>query len=301
MFQLDNQMKENSKQLKRFVDVKGIEIGVITVHNSDFICLTDMLKAKEGEFFIQDWIRNRNTLEYLGIWEQIHNPDFNYGEFALIKGKAGLNNFKVSAKEWAERTNAKGIFAKAGRYGGTYAHRDIAFKFGSWISAEFELYLIKDYQRLKDSEQNDSKKEWDFRRFLAKVNYRIQTDAIEQYLLPLSMLPKDKQWIEYAQEADILNMALFGMTSKDWKSQNPAAALEGKNLRDDSSLIQLTVLANMESINAVLIRSGLKKEQRLMRLREYAKSQFETLLKDARLQALSDQERKRLKEPLYLD
>jgi hypothetical protein len=271
--------------------VSGSEISIVVIHKEDYISLTDMIRSKEGEFFIIDWLRNRNTLEFLGIWEQIHNPDFNYGEFATIKSMSGLNSFKISVKEWAEKTNAKGIFARAGRYGGTYAHRDIAFKFGAWISAEFEVYLIKDYQRLKAWEQSDGKKEWDFRRFLSKVNYRIQTDAIEECLIPISTLPKDKHGIEYALEADILNIALFGCTAKQWQEQNPKLALRGENVRDNASLINLTVLANMETINALLIKGGFSKMDRLARLREYAQQQFQTLIKDSKLRALSDDER----------
>ena len=277
--------------LNRKIVVSGSEISIVVINEEDYISLTDMIRSKEGEFFIIDWLRNRNTLEFLGIWESIHNPDFNYGEFATIKSMSGLNSFKVSVKEWAERTNAKGIYARAGRYGGTYAHKDIAFKFGAWISAEFEVYLIKDYQRLKAWEQSDGKKEWDFRRFLSKVNYRIQTDAIEECLIPISKLPKDKQGIEYALEADILNIALFGCTAKQWQEKNPAAALRGENIRDHANLIHLTVLANLEPINAVLIKGGLSKMERLEKLREYSQQQLQSLIKDRKLRALSEDER----------
>jgi hypothetical protein len=167
------------------ITVKGTEISVIQQHNADYISLTDMLKAKDGDFFIADWLRNRNTVEFLGIWEGVYNPDFNYGEFAIIKSHAGLNNYKISAKEWVEKTGAIGLKAAAGRYGGTYAHKDIAFEFGMWISAEFKIYLIKEFQRLKDDENNRLKLDWNLQRTLAKVNYHIHTDAIKEKLIPV--------------------------------------------------------------------------------------------------------------------
>lgn len=182
------------------MDVKGTEITVITRNEDDFISLTDMLKAKDGDFFISDWLRNRNTVEFLGIWEQVHNPDFNYGEFALIKSQAGLNSYKISVKEWVEKTGAIGLMAKAGRYGGTYAHKDIAFEFGMWISPEFKIYLIKEFQRLKDEEYKQLG--WDIRRNLTKINYRIHTDAIKTNLIPPE-LSKEQIHLVYASEADI--------------------------------------------------------------------------------------------------
>ncbi len=198
----------------------------ITITKDDYISLTDMLKAKDGDFFISDWLRNRNTVEYIGIWERIHNPAFNYGEFAIIKSQVGLNNYKISVKEWVEKTNAIGLTAKAGRYGGTYAHKDIAFEFGMWISAEFKLYLIKEFQRLKDEEQKQLG--WDIRRNLTKINYRIHTDAIKENLIPAAL---NKQQINhiYASEADILNMALFGKTAVQWRAEN---SNETGNIRD---------------------------------------------------------------------
>ena len=180
------------------------EITILKVNEQDYISLTDMLKAKDGDFFISDWLRNRNTIEYLGIWEKIHNPDFNYGEFAIITSKAGLNSYKLSAKEWSEKTNAIGLVAKAGRYGGTYAHKDIAFEFGMWISAEFKIYLIKEFQRLKEEEQKQLG--WDIKRNLTKINYRIHTDAIKENLIPKQLVPAQISYV-YANEADILNVA----------------------------------------------------------------------------------------------
>jgi hypothetical protein len=211
------------------------EITILKVNDEDYISITDMLKAKDGEFFISDWLRNRNTIEYLGIWEKIHNPDFNYGEFAIITSKAGLNSYKLSVKEWSEKTKAIGLVAKTGRYGGTYAHKDIAFEFGMWISAEFKIYLVKEFQRLKEQEQKQLG--WNIRRNLAKLNYKIHTDAIKQKLIPKELTSKQINFI-YASEADILNVALFGMTAKEWRENNPK--LEG-NIRDYADINQLAI------------------------------------------------------------
>jgi len=200
------------------IDVQGTEITISSKDEEDYISLTDMLKAKDGDFFISDWLRNRNTVEYIGIWEKIYNPTFNYGEFAIIKSQAGLNSYKISVKEWVNKTNAIGLMAKTGRYGGTYAHKDIAFEFGMWISPEFKIYLIKEFQRLKEQEQIQLG--WDIKRNLAKINYRIHTDAIKENLIPPELSSRQKNII-YASEADVLNMALFGMTATMWREQNP--------------------------------------------------------------------------------
>mgnify|MGYP001045743539 CR=1 FL=1 len=231
------------------IEVEGKEITVILDKNKEYISLTDMLKAKDGDFFISDWLRNRNTVEYLGIWESVYNPAFNYGEFAIIKSQAGLNSYKLSVKEWVEKTNAIGLKATAGRYGGIYAHQDIAFEFGMLISPQFKIYLIKEFQRLKGEEYNQSKLEWNFQRTLAKVNYRIHTDAIKENLIPKE-ITKQQENLVYANEADLLNVALFGMTAKEWREQNPD--VKG-NIRDEATIEQLVVLSNMESINALLI------------------------------------------------
>ena len=196
----------------RKIQVKGVEITIVRSQESDYLSLTDMLKAKDGDFFISDWLRNRNTVEFLGIWEGVHNPDFNYGEFATIKSQAGLNSYKLSVKEWVEKTNAIGLRATTGRYGGTYAHQDIAFEFGMWISAEFKVYLIKEFQRLKDDENDRLKLGWNLQRTLAKINYRIHTDAIKETLLPPA-ITKAQAVLVYASEADVLNVALFGQTA----------------------------------------------------------------------------------------
>ena len=244
----------------------------ITVTNDDFISLTDMLKSKDGNFFISDWLRNRNTLEYLSIWEKIHNPDFNYGEFAIIKSKAGLNNYKISVKEWTKKTNAIGLKAKAGRYGGTYAHKDIAFEFGMWISAEFKIYLVKEFQRLKEKEQKQLG--WDIKRQLTKINYRIHTDAIRENLIP-KYLTKQQINLVYANEADVLNMALFGKTAKQWRKENPE---QKGNIRDYANIAQLICLANLENLNAVFINENYQQPQRLEKLNKIAVQQMKILL-----------------------
>ena len=200
--------------------VKGISLTIIKENNEDYISITDMIKAKDGDFFISDWLRNRNTIEFLGIWESVYNPDFNYGEFAIIKSQAGLNSYRLSVKEWVEKTKAIGLKATTGRYGGTFAHKDIAFEFGMWISAEFKIYLVREFQRLKDDENDRLKLEWNLQRTLAKVNYHIHTDAIKENLFP-SELTKNQISFVYASEADLLNAALFGMTALEWRTSNP--------------------------------------------------------------------------------
>ena len=256
------------------LDVKGNEIRLISKNGQDYISLTDMLKAKDGEFFIADWLRNRNTVEFLGIWESVYNPDFNYGEFATIKSQAGLNSYKISVKEWVEKTNAIGLQATAGRYGGTYAHKDIAFEFGMWISAEFKIYLIKEFQRLKDEEAKSKSLEWNFQRTLAKVNYKIHTDAIKDRLIP-PRLTKAQTSVVYASEADLLNVALFGITAAQWRQAN---ADQAGNMRDAATLEQLVVLSNLESINAVLIHQGLPAPGRVAQLNAIAITQMRSLV-----------------------
>ncbi len=251
--------------------VKGIDIKYQNINKNDYICITDMLKAKDGDFFISDWLRNRNTLEYIGIWESIYNPDFNYGEFALIRNKAGLNSFKISVKEFVEKTNAISLQAKTGRYGGTYAHKDIAFEFGMWISPEFKIYLVKEFQRLKDEEQKQLG--WSAKRELAKINYKIHTDAIKENLIPLELTASQIS-IVYANEADVLNMALFGITAAEWKKRNPD---KKGNIRDYATINELICLSNMENINAVLIQDGIKQSDRLKKLNTIAISQMKIL------------------------
>ena len=253
------------------INVDNKIINYVKINDEDYISITDMLKSKDGNFFVTDWLRNRNTIEFLGIWEELHNPNFNYGEFAIIKSQAGLNSYKISVKEWVEKTNAIGITSKAGRYGGTYAHKDIAFEFGMWISPKFKLLLIKEFERLKKEEQKQL--EWNAKRDLSKINYRIHTDAIKNRLIPI-LLTKEQINTIYAEEADVLNMALFGITAKEWKKENPH--LKG-NIRDYASLNELICLANLENINSVFINDGVNQSIRLERLNKIAISQMNIL------------------------
>ena len=255
------------------IQVEGKEITILFDDEKEYISLTDMLKAKDGDFFISDWLRNRNTVEYLGIWESVYNPSFNYGEFATIKTQAGLNSYKLSVKEWVEKTNAIGLKATAGRYGGTYAHPDIAFEFGMWISPQFKIYLIKEFQRLKSEENDRLKLEWNLQRTLAKVNYQIHTDAIKENLIPKEITKQQASFV-YANEADLLNVALFGITAKEWRENNSD---KNGNIRDYATLAQLVVLSNMESINALLIQQNLPQNERLIQLNKVAIAQMKSL------------------------
>ena len=246
---------------KKILKVQGIEIRLYQKKEEDYICLTDMMKAKDGDFYITDWLRNRNTLAFLEVWESYNNPNFNYGEFAIIKNQSGLNSFKISVKEFVEKTNAIGIEAKAGRYGGTYAHKDIAFEFGMWISPDFKFFLIKDYQRLKEEETDRKGLEWDVKRVISKADYTIHTDAIQQYIIPHIGITQKKEWI-YANEADMLNIIIFGCTAKQWREANMDKHMKGENIRDMADINTLTILSNLESYNAILIKSGLSKKER---------------------------------------
>ena len=269
---------------QRNIVVKSASIGIVTRHEQDYICLTDMLKAKDGDFFISDWLRNRNTIEFLGIWESVYNPAFNYGEFAAIKSQAGLNSYKLSVKEWVQKTNAIGLQATSGRYGGTYAHKDIAFEFGMWISPEFKIYLIKEFQRLKDEEARAKSVEWSFQRILTKVNYKIHTDAIKKHLIP-PQLTKAQMGAVYASEADLLNVAMFGQTAAQWRAAQPD---EKGNMRDAASLEQLVVLSNLESINSVLIQQGHVASGRLQQLNAIAITQMSSLIDVQSIKLLSN-------------
>lgn len=253
------------------ITVLSTDINVVTIHHEDYICLTDMLKAKDGDFFISDWLRNRNTLEYLGIWEKLYNPHFNYGEFAIIRNQSGLNSFKISVKEYVARTQAIGLQAKVGRYGGTYAHKDIAFEFGMWISAEFKIYLVREFQRLKEQEQ--AQLGWSAKRELSKINYHIHTDAVQKHLLPLEVTPQLAARI-YASEADVLNVAMFGMTAQEWREANPE--LKG-NIRDYATINELICLSNMENLNALFIHESIPQKERLIRLNQIAIQQMQIL------------------------
>ena len=286
--------------------VNDVAINIHSTKEEDFICLTDMAKAREGENrsadIIKNWLRNRGTIEFLGTWEMLNNPNFKVVEFDHFKKEAGLPTFVLSVSQWVEQTGAIGLSSKSGRYGGTYAHKDIAFEFGSAISPVFKLYLIKEYQRLKESESNQFNLEWDVKRILTKANYSIHTDAIKNHIIPTLNIDKDKEWITYADEADVLNVALFGCTAKQWKVANPQLALENKNMRDFASINQLTVLSNLEVLNSELIKNKLPKNQRFQYLHRTALQQLAVLDKSnamKSLQRLSDstfvEEQKKLK------
>jgi hypothetical protein len=258
------------------ITVKEAIIRVVKHLGEDYLCLTDMVKNYGGDVAIYSWLRNRNTVEFIGTWELLNNPDFKGGGFETFKRQVGLNSFHLTPKKWIDNTNAIGLISRAGRYrGGTYAHKDIAFEFGSWLSADFKLFLIKEFQRLKEQETQQG--HWDYRRFLTKVNWHLQTGAIQQMLIPLSTLSTTRQGIIYAAEAEIVNLALFGTTSKGWREVNKDLAKSG-NIRDHATIEQLTVLANLESINSMLITQGLGKEERFEKLRKEAIRQLTALL-----------------------
>lgn len=265
--------------------VQGVEIKVTQRENEDYISLTDMCKAfGDGDQLIKNWLQNKNTIEFLQVWEELNNPNFNLVELHQIKNNVGLNRFVMSVKKWST-TNAIGLIAKTGRYGsGTYAHKDIALEFGSWLSPEFKLYLIKEFQRLKQKEAEENKLEWNIKRILTKANYRIHTDAIKAHLIPQLLNTKQHQFV-YATEADILNQALFGQTAKQWKDANPK--LKG-NMREHATIEQLTVLAGLESQNALLIQQGFPQEERLAILNRLAIQQMSSLLQTAALTQLKE-------------
>jgi hypothetical protein len=267
------------------INVKGTDITIFTGEQDHFISLTDIARYKDAtsmDTIIQNWLRNRNTIELLGFWELMYNPGFKPLEFEGFKKQAGLNSFVLTPKKWIETTNAIGIISKPGRYGGTFAHKDIAFEFASWISIEFKLYIIKEFQRLKEDENDRLNLDWNLQRTLAKVNYRIHTDAIKETLVPATLTKQQINFV-YASEADLLNMALFGTTAKQWRDANPNA--EG-NIRDAANIEQLVVLSNMESINAVLIHQGLQQSQRLQQLNSIAITQMKSLLGNNNLKKL---------------
>lgn len=267
------------------IEVLSREVRFTGVNDQDYVCLTDIARYKETthtDDLIRNWLRNRNTIEFLGIWEQINNPDFNPVEFDGFRKQAGLNSFTLTPKQWIERTRAIGIQSKAGRYGGTYAHLDIALEFASWISVEFKLYLIKEFQRLKETERQTLG--WDIRRNLAKINYRIHTDAIQTHLIPPE-LDKAQTSLVYASEADVLNMALFGQTAAQWRNDNPG---EKGNIRDQATSAQLVCLSNLENLNALFIGQGMPQPERLARLNQIAIQQMKLLTADNRLPELPD-------------
>ncbi|NGZ89151.1 KilA-N domain-containing protein [Psychroflexus maritimus] len=273
----------------RKLNIKESTIKVINHNKIDYISLTDMTASlREGSGLIGKWVTNKNTLEYLGVWEKINNPNFNYPEFRVITQEAGVNRFIMSVGQWIERTNADGMLVKAGRYGGTYAHKDIAFHFAMWLSPEFQIYLVKEFQRLKDDENDRLKLEWNLLRTLAKVNYKIHTDAIKQNLIPSKVTKKQTSFV-YADEADLLNVALFGLTAREWRNKNPN---KSGNIRDYATLEQLVVLSNMESINALLIEQGLNKDRRLIELNKVAITQMKSLLNNKSIKKINDEKNK---------
>lgn len=278
---------ENNK----IIQVEGIVIGIKQIDSQKYISLTDIAKKKNPEeprFVIINWLRNRNTLEFLGIWEKIHNPKFNRVRFDTIRLNAGLNSFTISPSKWIEETNAIGIISKSGRYdSGTYAHEDIALEFASWISAEFKLYFIKEFRRLKSEENERLKLGWDVKRELVKINYKIHTDAIKENLIPPEISSKDAKII-YASEADVLNKAMFGRTAKEWRDQNPQK--EG-NLRDYANVSQLVVLANLEALNSEFIKDSIVQEERLIKLNKIAISQMISLIDNKSFKRLDNKSR----------
>ena len=277
-----------SKNITEKLNANGVEIRtVLGIKEQDYISLTDIAKYKNSDFpadVVKNWMRIRNTIEFLGLWEQLNNPNFKLVEFDQFKNNAGSNGFVLPPQQWIAKTNAIGIISKSGRYGGTYAHTDIAFEFASWISPEFKLYIIKDYQRLKNNENVKNQLEWNAKRELSKANYKIHTDAVKEYLI--ADLPKDHASRVYANEADLLNMALFGMTAKEWRTANPDRKKE--NIRDDASALQLTVLFNLETLNAHFIQQGFPSAERVKLLHDIAESQLKRLEGNASIKRLEN-------------
>jgi hypothetical protein len=265
----------------KVIKVQDAEIIVVSDKDADYICITDIAKTKDGASraadIIKNWIRNRSTLEFIGTWELMYNPNFKVVEFDHFKMQAGLPSFVLSPGQWVEKTNAKGIYVKLGKYGGTFAHKDIAFEFCSAISPIFKLYLIKEYQRLKEDETDRLKLEWNVKRLLSKTNYHLQTDAVQKQILPKKNYSKNNEWLVYAEEADLLNVALFGCTAKDWRDANPGLAAKNLNIRDIASINELTVLSNIESMNSVLILQNIEKPGRFKQLCQIVDYQLNVL------------------------
>ena len=274
----------NTKKSQKII-VKGIKIVTFIDNESDYISLTDMAKFKpyDSGVVISNWLSTKYTVQFMGVWEQVHNPDFNLMEFNKIKNETGTNGYIISSSFWIKATKAIGIKSSAGRYGGTYAHKDIAFEFATWLSPEFKLYLIKEFQRLKEVESKKLALGWDIKRTLTKINYKIHTDAIKKHLIPLNV-PNHRVTMVYANEADVLNVALFGKTAKEWRDENPNK--EG-NIRDYADVTQLVVLANLEGMNAELIRRGLSQSDRLVQLNQIAIIQMSSLLDNGSIKQLS--------------
>ena len=267
------------------ITVQQVDIVLYENNKQDFISLTDIARYRDAErsdYILQNWMRNRSTIDFIGLWEQFNNPGFNSIEFDGIKNLSGSNSFSLTPKRWIEATNAIGIVSKTGRYGGTFAHKDIAFEFATWLSAEFKFYLIKEFQRLKEEENSQNKLEWNLQRTISKINYRIHTDAIKENLIPKEITKQQASFV-YANEADLLNVALFGITAKEWRDKNPGSK---GNIRDEAAIEQLVLLSNMESINALLIQQGLQQRERLIQLNKVAISQMKSLLQNSSMKKI---------------
>ncbi|ASS47578.1 MAG: DNA-binding protein [Candidatus Fluviicola riflensis] len=264
------------------ITVNGSQILISNFKEEDYICLTDMVRANDGDdsrpnIIVQNWMRNRNTVEFLGVWESLNNPAFKGIEFDALRKEAGLNSFVLTPKKWTELTDAIGVISKQGKQGGIYAHKDIAFEFGSWLSPIFKLYIIKEYQRLKEIENNQYGLEWNVKRMVSKANYHIHTQAVKDYIIPRAGYSQAKEWLAYADEADLLNIVVFGCTAKAWRESNPVRSLRGENIRDMASINDLTILSNMESLNSILITNGIDRKERFKILHQTVKSQKSVL------------------------
>lgn len=282
---------------KTSLNINELEIVLYKHNEEEYISITDMAKYRDGErsdYIIQNWMRLQSTIEFIGLWEHLNNPDFNPIEFDGFKNKAGSNSFSLTPKRWIESTNAIGITSKAGRYGGTYAHKDIAFEFASWLSPTFKLYLITEYQRLKEIEHNKYNLEWNVKRVLSKTNYLLQTDAIQKHIIPQKNYSEGFEWLTYAEEADILNIALFNCSAKDWREANPELAKKSMNIRDVASINELAILSNLESLNAEMIKSKIDKADRFQKLKAIAEYQLNIFNQDDHNKSL-----KRLNEQTY--
>ena len=270
--------------------VKGQSISIISIENNDYISLTDMVKNSESEDLIRNWMRNKNTIEFLGTWEQLYNPHFKGVEFDTFLNEAGFNRFSMTPKKWIENTNAIGLISKSGRKGGTFAHKDIAFEFGAWISPIFKLYLIKEFQRLKTEESNQLGLEWNVKRMLSKVNYNIHTEAVKNFVIPFKS-ESVEEWVIYAEEADILNIALFGCTANAWRIHNPELVKKGLNIRDCATVEELTILSMIEPINATLMEQKLPKMERLRKLQEFVRGQRNRLQNVSLINKVKEQQK----------
>lgn len=284
---------------KTKLNVNELEVVLYKQDEEEYISLTDMAKFRDSErtnYIIQNWMRTRNTIEFLGLWEELRNPNFKSIEFDAFKNEAGSNSFTLTPKKWIEATNSIGIISKSGRYGGTYAHKDIAFEFASWLSPTFKLYLITEYQRLKEVETNQYNLEWNVKRILSKTNYHIHTDAVKNFIIPEKNYEKDKEWIAYAEEADLLNVALFNCTAKDWRDANPDLTKKSMNIRDIASINELAILSNLETLNAQMIKEQVDKSLRFTKLKEIAIYQLTVLNEKDFMKAL-----KKLNDNVYVE